>query len=421
MKKLLLIIAMILTALLGYSQPTDPDYDRTQYGANWYFPEIVRIDQFRVANKFAVDLSGRLWWYNNTVPAAGELLVGNGTYYAELAIGTAYQLLRTNASGNALEWATPGTTSPFQYSGGTFSLPITANYIPYGTGTSIGSEAALTYDPSNNHFSMLGNWFAIGGTNTENYNFHVQEDARVEGVFTSYSASKTIIANRRANGTMASPTAILNGETIGDYSFGGFKATVWSVSSVAAIAAIATEDYDDSGTGTKLVFQTTPNNTTGVVDQLTLTQDGNVQLEKKVTEYNNITLVQDGLPHAVAEVNLTGQTAAIAATTIYTAPADGKYLLVWTAKVTTAATTSSALGPFQYKFTEADDSQVVTAPPGNTNNINQTSANSITTGYLSGSYTVHADAGTAIQYIMGYTTSGATPMAYNLHILLYKL
>jgi hypothetical protein len=322
-----------------------------------------------------------------------------------------------------VEYADFSATSPLSYNAGTgtFSLPITANQIPYGTGTSIGSEAAFTYDASNNHFSILGNWAAFGGPNTENFNFHVEEDARVEGVFSGYSSSKTVLAIRRANGTSASPTPILNTEIIGDLSFGGYKSTAWSTSSVAAIQAVATETFDDTGTGTALNFQTTPNNTTGVVTQVQLDQDGTIAIEKTIDEYNNITLVNHGVPYQVAEFNVMARASGYTETTLYTAPADGFYRISFTAKVTTPASSSSILGPFQYKFTEADDAVTVTAPPGNTNNVNQTNANSTTTGYISGSYIIHADAGTDIKYIMGYTSSGVTAMQYNFHVILEAL
>jgi hypothetical protein len=44
-------------------------------------------------------------------------------------------------------------------------------------------------------------------------------------------------------------------------------------------------------------------------------------------------------------------------------------------------------------------------------------ANSITTGFISGSITVYAKVSTPIQYTMGYASSGATAMVYNLHIV----
>ena len=140
-----------------------------------------------------------------------------------------------------------------------------------------------------------------------------------------------------------------------------------------------------------------------------------------ITTYNGVSLVQGGIASEVAQVNLTAQSAAIAATTAYTTPAaDGKYRINWSIKITQAATTSSTVS-FQYKFTEADDSQVVTAPPSVVNNVHGTNANSITTGYVSGSFMVHAKASTAIQYIVNYVSSGATSAQYNLHLIIEKL
>lgn len=178
-------------------------------------------------------------------------------------------------------------TSPLSLSSGTLSLPITDNYVLFGTGTSVQGDADFTFDDSNNHLSIGGSWVAMGGTNTENFNLHLQEDGRVELVGSGYSSSKTVFAIRRANGTMSSPSAILNNEIIGDLSWGGYKSTAWSTSSVAAIQAMATEDFDDSGTGTKLNLQVTPNNSTGVVTAVTIDQDSKIILENKIKEYNN--------------------------------------------------------------------------------------------------------------------------------------
>lgn len=422
MKNKLLIILLLTTSALS-AQLTAPIYHRLQYGSNWNFDyDTVHINRLHVGDgKFGIDSLGRIIRINNLAPTAGTILYGNGTYFAPLSIGTANQLFRVNSGATAPEWFTPGATSPLSYSGGTFSLPVTDNLIVTGTGTSIGVTSGFSFDESTNHFSVPGGWVALGGTNTENFNLHVQEDARVEGVFSGYSASKTVLAIRRANGTMASPTAIASAEIIGDLSFGGYKATAWSTSSVAAIQAVATETYDDSGTGTLLNFQTTPNNTTGVVTQVQIDQDGTIAIEEIIDEYNNIATVNHGVPYQVAEFNVTARASAYAATTLYTTPEDGFYRISFTAKITTAATSSSILGPFQYKFTEADDAVVVTAPPGNTTSVNQTNVNSTSTGYISGSYVIHAKSGTDIQYVMGYATSGATAMQYNFHLILEAL
>ena len=118
-------------------------------------------------------------------------------------------------------------------------------------------------------------------------------------------------------------------------------------------------------------------------------------------------------------VNLTGQNAAIGATTIYTTPAtDGFYQINWVASITTAGTTS-ILGPFQVQYTNASDNVVKTYPTSSINFFNQTNAN--TTGAaVGGSFTVYCKASTDIKYIMGRTSAG-TAMIYDLNIQIIKL
>ncbi len=149
-----------------------------------------------------------------------------------------------------------------------------------------------------------------------------------------------------------------------------------------------------------------------------------VTLSGKVTNYNGIATVSDGVPAEYAKADLTAQAAAIAATTLYAVPASGAgmYRICWVAKVTTAATTSSTLGGtngFRLLYTDQDDSVVVTTPAwwGGNNGAAPTSASLNTTQtYIGGDLIVNAKASTNIQYQMDYTSSGATAMAFNLHM-----
>lgn len=119
----------------------------------------------------------------------------------------------------------------------------------------------------------------------------------------------------------------------------------------------------------------------------------------------------------VASVNLTAQAAAIAATTAYAVPANGAgvYRISYVAKVTTAAGTSSILGGttgFQVKYTDADDSVVITTAASITINLNTTQAQ------MSGVIVVNAKASSNIQYLMGYTSIAGlgAAMQFNLHL-----
>jgi hypothetical protein len=113
---------------------------------------------------------------------------------------------------------------------------------------------------------------------------------------------------------------------------------------------------------------------------------------------------------ALATVNITAQSAAQAATTLYTPASDGLFTIDYYAKVTTAATTSSTLGVFSIISTDTD-SNVITS-------VGQsTQQNSLTTGFISGSITVYAKAATPIQYSLAYASSGATAMQYELRVV----
>lgn len=125
---------------------------------------------------------------------------------------------------------------------------------------------------------------------------------------------------------------------------------------------------------------------------------------------------------AVATVDLAGQTAAIPATTIYTAPTAGTYRISWVAKVTTPASVSSVLGGtslgFQVVYIDADDSVVATTQAALSGSVN---AGNTTASTIGGVLIVSVAASTAIQYQIGYTSVGAPAMAYNLHVKVEKL
>lgn len=114
MKKLL-FFAFLAWSFIASAQPVDPDYyHRKQYGMNWLFDyDTVRINCLRIDNKLAIDSLGRIWWYNNTAPTLGEMLLGNGTYYSELAIGSTGEVLTVSGGTASWEPVTGGTIGGF--------------------------------------------------------------------------------------------------------------------------------------------------------------------------------------------------------------------------------------------------------------------------------------------------------------------
>ncbi len=157
----------------------------------------------------------------------------------------------------------------------------------------------------------------------------------------------------------------------------------------------------------------TPNNVLSVGGQ----SEFQINTAGKVVKYNNITTVSNGVPSEVATVDLTSQSAAIAATTMYTTPSSvaGMYRISWVAKVNIPGGVSSTLGPFNIKYTDADDNAIVQNLIA-LNDFNQSTANTTTGGVISGTFIAYAKAGSNIQYVMGYTNGGGATMLYHLHI-----
>ena len=159
--------------------------------------------------------------------------------------------------------------------------------------------------------------------------------------------------------------------------------------------------------------------TVGATESFTILNSG------KVSNYKAIATVAGGVPAEYATADLTTQSAAITATTLYAVPASGagRYRVSFVASVTTAASTSSILGGasgFQIVYTDADDSVAKTSPRTITTGVNTDATNTTATA-LSGVITVNAKASTNIQYKFDYTSVGGTAMQYNLHIILEAL
>ena len=143
---------------------------------------------------------------------------------------------------------------------------------------------------------------------------------------------------------------------------------------------------------------------------------GNLSFNK-VIKYAGVATVSAGVPSELATVDLTAQSAAITATTLYAVPAAGAgmYLITWVAKITTKDAAASTLGGtngFQVSYTSPTDSVVGTDSP----TTPVISAANTTGTSISGSEVVYAKASTNIQYAFGYTSTTPGQMVYELHI-----
>lgn len=148
----------------------------------------------------------------------------------------------------------------------------------------------------------------------------------------------------------------------------------------------------------------------------TMTQGG------KTTTYNNIATVSNGIPAEYATVDLTAQSAAVTATAAYTPAATGMFRVSVYLQITTAGSTSSVLGGaggvvITYNDGDGNVAQSDTVALMTTAGaIAISSATNTTATNLSGSMIIYARTGVAIQYAIGYTSVGVTPMQYAAHL-----
>ncbi len=154
----------------------------------------------------------------------------------------------------------------------------------------------------------------------------------------------------------------------------------------------------------------------------TLSVTGAVTQTAKTTTYNNIATVSNGVPAEYATVDLTAQTAAKTATTIYTPTATGMYRVSVYLQVTTAASTSSVLGGttgvvVTYNDGDGNVAQSDTVALMTTAGaVALNSAGNTTATNLNGSTIIYAKTGVAIQYAIDYTSVGVTPMQFAAHL-----
>lgn len=178
---------------------------------------------------------------------------------------------------------------------------------------------------------------------------------------------------------------------------------------VPTFRQLAASELSNGVVGSGAVVLAASPTMTGTVGLPIVTQTG------KTTTYNNIATVDNGVPSELGNANLTGQTAAKAATTLYTPAATGRFRISIYLKVTTAASVSSVLGPVTITYTDGTDSvaqSVVMALQTEAGAVATTNVGNLTTSILSGTLYIYALTAVPIQYAIAYTSVNAAEMAY---------
>lgn len=206
--------------------------------------------------------------------------------------------------------------------------------------------------------------------------------------------------------------ALARGGTHADLSATGGTGQVLKQASAAAditVATLAASELSNGVIGSGAVVLAVSPTMTGTVALPIATLTG------KVTTYNGIATVDNGLPSELGHADLTGQTAAKTATTLYLPIATGRFRISAYLKVTTVASVSSVLGPVTITFTDGTDSvaqSCVMLMSAETGAALTTNTGNATTSVLTGTMFIYAKTGVAIQYAIAYTSVNATEMVY---------
>ncbi len=228
------------------------------------------------SSQFQVDSSGN-------ITTSGNLAVNGGDITSTSAIANLFSASSTvnigaNAGAGGVNLAGGSGSTGCTVDGTTGNLTCTGDILGSATGVSgFWTRTGTTLSPTNSgdNIVTLGN---IGiGTTAPLADFHVSSTTGTTGnmLLDTYGGNGQV-SIRRANGTPSSPTAVLNGESLGAFGGRGYATTGFSSGNRARIIFSAAENWTDTAQGAFLDLQTTPTGSTTIASRLRITADGNV-------------------------------------------------------------------------------------------------------------------------------------------------
>lgn len=97
------------------------------------------------------------------------------------------------------------------------------------------------------------------------------------GFNSSNNGNPAVMDLEKSRGTIASPTAVNNGDILGVYAMGGYDGSNWGFNvDLAGVAAKAKENFTGSGHGTELRFRTIPIGTSSRIDGFVIGASGEI-------------------------------------------------------------------------------------------------------------------------------------------------
>ncbi len=142
------------------------------------------------------------------------------------------------------------------------------------------TTAPLIYGEFDNNIVGINGKLGVGTQSPAELVEAVADSAAARFQLTSYSSSASQAPQyimRRANGTLAAPTALGGYNNLGQFSFRGYNGSAMT-GSRAVITVQTTQAWTGGANGTRLLFQVTPNGSTAVQQVLVINGSGNVDV-----------------------------------------------------------------------------------------------------------------------------------------------
>lgn len=230
--------------------------------------------------------------YVGTITASGKILTVNNTLTLAGTDGTTMTFPGTSASVARIDAAQTfvgAQTMPLVYGGSA------AGSVHEIDGTSNGSPSSAFLKLQTNGQNVL-----IGCTGSPDAPIELSNatactatvapapsgtllhlvgaDTGTPRVYMDSFAGAGAMNGRRADGTSAMPSALQSGDVIFTFGAQGYGSTGYSVANKAGIQFLASQIWTDSNQGTKLILQTTPNNSTTIATAVLIDQDASLSV-----------------------------------------------------------------------------------------------------------------------------------------------
>jgi hypothetical protein len=211
--------------------------------------------------------------------AVGNALISGGVAAAPSygKIGLATHVSGTLPTANGGTNLTGFTANGVVYASSTTALATGSGFVFDGTNVGIGTSspvAPLTVASSTTLAAGNPSIVLTGESNTERIQVRSAGGA---------SAGTPVVLTAASRGTVAVPTAIQNGDTLGFYQFGGHNGTAFTRG--AWITGTADGAYSATNQGSHLAFSTTPNASTTIAERMRITSAGGVSFGATGTAY----------------------------------------------------------------------------------------------------------------------------------------